>query len=176
MKFTEAIRNANRANFTKENPNAISMLEEIRGRIPWQRWKVDHLLSKIEKYSKLTAEELSKVTDMYLNCCATSDADIIEQVGCRKLCIRLLDTRLGKVHRFVESVADNTSFWRFSPAQMRAIRNIAYLKRQELGEVPHLDESTFDGWYKIAEPKPVLAHGWVLTRNWIKPRQGLDKK
>jgi hypothetical protein len=139
----------NMATFNTSYPNAIKMLEEIDTRLPWRKNIVDSLMRWVKNKGSLSAKQLSLVTDMYLDNCAMSDSSIKEQVNCRKLCFRLLETRLGKVTSFIKSVTAQTDTRPFSQSQMRGVRKIADFKKKELSQVPELSGKNFDGWNKL---------------------------
>jgi len=144
--FPEEEKKKNLAKFVKKHPRAMEMLEEIKERIPWQRQFVGSLLVQVEQKGELSPKQRSLITSLYADCCIKSDADIREQVECRKLCLRLLETELGRMRDFVQSVANFTYNRPFSPLQMRSIRNMAERKRKDLEHIPDFNEKNFDGW------------------------------
>lgn len=149
MTFKKAVKEEGFVQFQKDNPRAVEMLEEMQ-RIPWRRDIVNSLMEQAKKKGKLSPKQLSLVTDLYLDNCMTSDADIARQVACRKLVFRLMKCRLGRMVEFVHSVHDFTYNRPFTAAQMRAIQNIAKKKENELGEIKEYDETNFDGWNTLS--------------------------
>lgn len=130
--------------FKQTNQRAWEMLEELKTRCPWRKGIVNSLVGYVEFKGQLTAKQLSLITDMYLDNCAMSDGDITEQVDCRKLCFKLMNTSLGKMGKFIQSVLNQTGTRPFTQAQIRGVRKIANWKKEELSKI-NID-STFDGW------------------------------
>lgn len=145
---TDRENNPKFVEFRKNNPRVIEMLFEIKERIPWQRELVNSLIEQIKFKGRLTDKQKSLVTSVYADSCMKSDKDIELQVEYRKLIFRLLETRLGKVKVFVNSVMLNTTTKPLSLLQMRAIRNVAEKNKVELANIAELNESNFDGWNK----------------------------
>ena len=139
--------------FKVQYPRTVEMLDEIRNRIPWQRGLVDSLQRYLKRKGELTPKQASLVTSMYLDNCVQSDADIRLQVDCRKLALRLMDCRLGKMMDFVRSVVSHTYNRQFSLAQMRSINKIGARMQKELSNIPELDERGFDGWHLYIPPR-----------------------
>lgn len=143
------IMEAHTAEFNEKYPKTLEMLNEIKDRIPWQRGLVASLQGHIKRKGNLTPKQASLVTSLYLDNCVKSDGEIKQQVECRKLCLRLMECRLGKTQDFVRSVASYTYDRPFSLAQMRCINKVATRKRKELSSIPEFDEHNFDGWHQV---------------------------
>jgi len=142
---------ANYIKFKEANPRVVEMLEEL-SRVPWQRHIVGSLTSWINAKSNLTSGQKSLVTNLYLDNCVVSDADIRRQVETRKMCFRLMKCRLGRdMVNFVGSVASYTDTRPFTPAQMKAIDKIAHRMKTQLSGIPELGKKDFDGWYQTAD-------------------------
>lgn len=152
--FLEEERRANLARFGDAFPRIVEMLEEIKSRLPWQRQLVASLTTYIEAKGELTPKQRSLVTSLYLDNCVKSDIDIQEQIDCRKLLLRLGQTKLGKVEEFIRSVILYTYDKPFSPLQMKGVRNIAKRYHEQLESVPEVNESNFDGWNFVGWIEP----------------------
>lgn len=143
----------NLAKFETQNERLTEMMKELEERNPWLKRTIQSIRGRAEERGNLTQKQKIYITSLYIDNCVRSDADIREQIVIRKLCYKLLDTHLGKMRSFVLSVFDRTSHSPFSPAQIRAIRNIA--KVSEFAKIPEITDKNFDGWYFI-EPRETV--------------------
>lgn len=144
--FPEEEKQKNVAKFKEKHTRAIEMLEEMRERIPWQRQFLNSIYIQIEQKGDLSPKQRSLITSLYLDNCVRSDADIKEQVELRKVCLRLLEIKLGRTRSFIQSVANFTNNRPFSPLQMKSIRGVAEKRERVLSEIPDFTDDNFDGW------------------------------
>ncbi len=143
--FTEVIKGStNFGQYASKKPRIMEMLLEVDKRIPWQRHLTQSMLKQIRIKGRLSAKQESLITSLYIDSCVVSDAEIQRQIECRKLCGRLKGCRLGRLDRFITSVWLQTYQKRFSPAQMRAINNIAEKCQDKLDDVPELPPDAWD--------------------------------
>jgi len=140
----------NLAKVTRKHPRCIEMLDEMQ-RLPWLRYKLNDLKKYASVKGKLTEGQRGFITSLYIDCCVISDADVKRQVETRKLILRLMilcnKGKLGQVGDFISSVSSRSDKYRFSPAQMRAVENVAKRMTKALAEVPMFTDATFDGWF-----------------------------
>lgn len=158
----------NVAKFSEDHAETLSMLTEIRDRMPWRRGVVDDLTKFVKNKGKMSAKQRMFITSMYIDNCAMSDMRVREQIATRKLMYRLLQLgTLGKVKNFVYDVSYRTDSMPFSPNQIKALQRIAERSRQALADIPELDDTHFDGWFKIEAPKPeVIAPDHEALEQW----------
>ncbi len=135
---------------TPENATLWDRLLETKERLPWTRQLVESLQRQVVSRGKLSDNQRSLATSLYIDTCITSDDKIFEQKEMRKLGYRLLTLNLGRVQEFVSDIMFRTDSRAFTLGQMRAFQNIAKRQRLQLTKVPKLIEGeTFDGWFKI---------------------------
>jgi hypothetical protein len=139
-------RAENLIKFNVNNAQLASMVEELK-RLPWLKRLLNSLMESAQNHGTLSDKQKSMVTSLYIDSCVISDADIQEQIECRKLILRLYEVIMftGRSRAFIGSLAMQEH--KYTSNQLKAIRVVANRFRVRLESVPELEKSAFDGWW-----------------------------
>lgn len=139
----------NRDKWIANNTQLAEWMEEIHGRIPWNKNLIDSLWNHIDHKGSLTDGQSTMLTNLYIDSCVWTDEKICAQQEARKMLYRLCDCRLGKSKDFVWSVFANSSKFPLSLGQYNAVmEKVAPRFKEQLELKPEIEEDDWDGWHR----------------------------